>query len=81
MAAGCIVVSSDVGGVKNIIKCVNGFLFKLDDDARFISIITEILYNIIKYNFMSENNKVYSKKFSMENCVQNYIEVFKQTGF
>lgn len=33
MAAGCIVVSSDVGGVKNIIKCDNGFLFKLDDDV------------------------------------------------
>ena len=79
MAAGCIVVSSDVGGVKNIIKKDNGFLFEVDDDKTFINIVLNILSNIKDFNSMSLNNKKYSKQFSMEICAKRYLDLFIKT--
>ena len=78
MAAGCVAVSSDVGGIRNIIKEENGFLFKLEDDDAFIDIVSNILNNIDKYQVMSEINKTYSLNFSMEKCVDNYIALFEK---
>lgn len=76
MAAGCVVVSSDVGGVRNIIKEDNGFLFNLDDDKAFIEIVKNVLNNIQNFNKMSLRNKEYSKQFSMEICVKRYLDLF-----
>ena len=76
MAAGCIAVSSDVGGVKNIITKNNGFLFKVNDEKAFTSIIIDILDNIKTYNNMSLINKTYSMQFSMEKCVEEYFNLF-----
>ena len=76
MAAGCVVVSSDVGGVRNIIKEDNGFLFKTDDDKEFIKIVINILNNIKQFNSMSLTNKKYSKRFSMEICAKRYLDLF-----
>lgn len=78
MAAGCVVVSTDVGGVKNIIKGDNGFLFDLDNDKAFIDIVTNIINNIDDFEEMSKHNVDYSKQFSMENCVNNYINLFNK---
>lgn len=76
LAAGCIVVSSDVGGVKNIIKEDNGFLFELDDDKAFIDIVINILNDIRAFNKTSILNKEYSKRFSMEICAKRYLDLF-----
>lgn len=77
LAAGCIAVSSDVGGVRNIIKEDNGYLFELDDDKAFIDIILKILNNLKDYEEMSKKNVIYSKKFSMDECAKEYIKLFK----
>ena len=77
MAAGCIVISSDVGGIKNIIKEDNGFLFELDDDKAFINYVVDVLQNLKNYQAMSENNVKYSTKFSMDECAKKYIQLFE----
>lgn len=78
MAAGCIVVSSDVGGIKNIIKKNNGFLFELNDQKAFVGIVEKILEKPVNFIQMSKNNIEYSKQFSMENCVNNYLLLFNR---
>lgn len=77
MASGCIVISSDVGGIRNIIKEDNGFLFDLDDDETFIKYVVGVLRNLNKYQCMSENNVKYSNKFSMDECAKKYINLFQ----
>lgn len=76
MAAGCIVVATDVGGVRNIIKDDNGFLFNVDEDQKFIEIVTKILAKPSSYNLMSNRNKEYSQQFSMEICAERYLKLF-----
>ena len=78
MAAGCVVISSDVGGIRNIVKKDNGLLFELDDDEAFIKNVIEVLENISKYQAMSENNVKYSKRFSMDECAKKYLDEFKK---
>lgn len=78
MAAGCIVISSDVGGIKNIVKKDNGFLFVLDDDEKFIKYVIEVLTNLQNYQNMSENNVQYSNKFSMDSCAKLYLNLFER---
>lgn len=78
MAAGCIVISSDVGGVKNIIKPDNGFLFEVNDTETFVKKVLDILNNIDSYNSMSKNNIQYSKNFSIEKCAAKYLELFRK---
>lgn len=76
MAAGCIVISSDVGGIRNIVKEKNGYLFKLDDDDAFIKNVLFVLNNLKRHEEMSLYNKDYSKRFSMDECAKKYIELF-----
>lgn len=78
LGSGCIPVSSDVGGVRNIIKKENGFLFELNDDKRFIEIILEILLHLEQYEEMSKNNKIYSEQFSIDACAKNYLALFSK---
>lgn len=77
MASGCIAVSSDVGGVRNIVKEENGFLFKLNDDQRFIEIVLEVLNNVPHFEKMSRHNIEYVQQFSMDECADKYIKLLR----
>lgn len=78
MAAGCIVVSSNVGGVSDIIKeDENGFLFDSGDKEKFVNILYKILSDIDSYQNMSTFNVNYSNQFSMKECARKYYEIFK----
>jgi len=79
MSSGCIVVSTNVGGVSDIIKeGENGFLFEVNDQSKFLSIVSTVLNNINSYQNMSKHNAVYSKNFSMNKCAKDYIELFNK---
>ncbi|MBQ6921194.1 MAG: glycosyltransferase [Bacilli bacterium] len=79
MSSGCIVVSTNVGGVSDIIKeGENGFLFEVNDQNKFLSITSNILNNINSYRNMSKHNTEYSKNFSMNKCAKDYIELFNR---
>ncbi len=78
MSAGCIVVSSSVGGVPDIVKeGENGFLFPSGDKEKFVEILHRILSNIEAYQNMSEINVDYSNKFSMKECARKYYNLFE----
>ena len=78
MAAGCVAVSSNVGGVSNIVKEDNGFLFELNDKRNFINIVEKILEKPGDFEEMSQNNIEYAKRFSMENCIKKYLDLFEK---
>ncbi len=75
MAVGCIPVSSDVGGVKDIVKKENGFLYSVGNQDEFVIKTVDILKNINIYTSMSENNRAYSKKFSIDNSAKLYMQL------
>ena len=77
MASGCIAVSSNVGGVGNIVKKDNGFLFELNNSNRFIEIVLEILNNLSNFEDMSKHNIEYAHRFSMDKCADKYIKLLK----
>lgn len=79
MSAGCIVVSSNVGGVADIIKeGQNGFLFESGDKEKFVDILYRVLSDIESYQSMSEFNVKYSDQFSMRECAKKYHELFQE---
>ena len=50
MGAGCVVVSTNVGGVADIIKEPNnGYLFEVNDEKRFLDLLSKILNNVGEY--------------------------------
>lgn len=77
MAAGCIAVSSDVGGVSDIVKeGKNGFTFECGNEDAFVSILEKVLNNTKDYVSMSDYNRTYANRFSMRNCAYNYFKLF-----
>ena len=77
MSSGCIVVSSNVGGIQDIIKeGKNGFLLPINDELAFTTTIDNILKNVDKFSSMSESNVIYSKNFSMKECANKYLSLF-----
>lgn len=79
MGAGCVVVSSNVGGVADIIhEPENGFLFQANDKVRFIEILKKTLLNIGDFEKTRLFNSNYSKQFSMKNCAKNYFDLFSK---
>ncbi len=79
MSAGCIVVSSNVGGVADIInEGQNGFLFESGDREKFVDILNKVLSNIDSYQDMSDFNVKYSDQFSMRECAKKYYDLFEE---
>lgn len=79
MSAGCIVVSSNVGGVADIInEGQNGFLFESGDREKFVDILNKVLSNIDSYQNMSDFNVKYSDQFSMRECAKKYYDLFEE---
>jgi len=79
MSAGCVVVSSNVGGVADIIKeGQNGFLFESGDREKFVDILRKVLSDIDSFQNMSDFNVKYSNQFSMRECARKYYELFKE---
>ena len=79
MASGCIVASSNVGGVPDIIvDSKNGFLFDVGNEKEFVDILSNILCNPSNYQHISEHNFSYAQQFSVKKCVRDYLELFER---
>lgn len=77
MAAGLPIVSSDVGGVSDIVKNeVNGFLFNKDDDEA----LEKILINYLNNKSLIENQGIYNKKdcqkYDIKIIAKKYEDLF-----
>ena len=79
MACGCIVVSTSVDGVIDIIsEGENGFLFGSEGDSdKAAAILNRILGNIDQYQSISDHNIECSKKYDIDNITSEYLELFQ----
>ena len=78
MASGCIVVSSNVGGVSDIVKNKNGFLYDVNNQKEFVDILKTILSDVKSFDYISSYNCLDSLNYSMKKCVCNYFALFNK---
>ena len=73
------VVSSDVGGISEIvINNQNGFVIKNNDDNIFAQKIKYILDNVEVYNdFSKKSIEIFHKSLSIEKMVEGYIQIYE----
>lgn len=77
MSSGCVVVSSRVGGIADIVHDPeNGFLFEMNDEAKMVELLTNILKNVKRFEVVSKFNASYAQQFSISKCAQEYIDLF-----
>lgn len=80
-AAGLPVVSTRVGGVRDILKDgVNGFLVPPEDEAAMESVILKMYGNAELRNKMSDINKLAAKEFDIKKITEQYIKLYSQYG-
>ncbi len=80
MSAGKVIVSSDVGGIPEMIKDKNdGFLFNLKEPDQLVNILESLYNNDELISFISTNAKQSaSKKYLCENVAKKTIEFYNE---
>lgn len=79
MSAGLPIISTDVGGVPEIVEDqVNGCLIKLNDAKDSANKIASFLSNESLTTFISNRNLFESKKYSIDSCGMKYLNLFKE---
>ena len=80
MSAGKVIVSSDVGGIPEMIKDKNdGFLFNLKEPDQLVNILERLYNNDELISFISTNAKQSaSKKYLCENVAKKTIEFYNE---
>jgi glycosyltransferase involved in cell wall biosynthesis len=78
ISVGIVPISTPVGGVPDVINSAEiGFLSKSCEESDFYDVIIKAIEN--HGNICSQNLKNYfNKRFSMEECVNNYFSLFKK---
>lgn len=80
MASGCVIVSSAVGGIPDIVlDGTNGFLFKEYGVEAFGSKIVDILTNPNEFEPIRLGNIRASLKYSIQQTVQSYAALFQSS--
>ena len=78
MAAGCVIIATEVGSIPEIIKNgQNGFLFKPGDIDILRKYIKELIYNEALLNKIKNNNIYDSEKYNINNFIDNLIYIYK----
>ena len=78
MNYGLPIIASDVGGIPDIVNEQNGILFPSNDSKQLTEAMSTLLNNPILCNKISEYNKKYSQKFSIDNTAEAYLQIFKR---
>lgn len=77
MASGCVIVASDVGGIKDLIENgINGYKYKSDDLMAFVMKIQDLINNRNMMQEISNNNISKAKLFSLDKMVNEYIKLY-----
>ena len=81
MAAGLPIISTRAGGVVNLIQDqVNGILVDIGDEKEITEAILDLCQNFDKRKQLGDQAKYSVKKYSVENMVHQYEELYKQLG-
>ena len=78
MASGCVILSSDCGGVRTFLDETNSFLFKPGDYIDLSKKIEFILNNPSKINDIREAGVLKSKEFSLDLMLNSYVSILKK---
>ncbi len=79
MATGLPIVCANIRGqVDVIINGINGYLYNLDDDNKFISSIIELYNDQNKRKKIGENNISYVEKYSLKNAIKNMERIYNK---
>lgn len=79
MSSGCVIVSTNVGGIPDIIsENINGFLFDVGDVQGFSRKIIDILGNISEYEIIRNNNIENIGNYSMDKITNEYVNTFNK---
>jgi len=76
MASGLPVIASDINGVAEIVKGY-GELFKKGNEKDLANKIEKVAKDNRLYEELSNNSIKRAKKFSMQNMVENYINIYE----
>ncbi len=77
MASGCVVVSTSVGGIPDIVKDgENGFLFDEGDLDGFAAKLSDILGNPSDYEGIRARNVKDAARFDISHTAQAYLDLF-----
>ena len=77
ISAGLVIVSSDVGGVSDVVSNnINGFLYASGDRKQFLECLEK---SLTKQNWerIRKNNIVARNKFSIQACSKQYLSYFE----
>lgn len=77
MASGCVIVASNVGGIKDLVENdVNGYLYNSNDLVSFVTRISLLIKDREKMEEISNNNIKKAKQFSLEEMVNKYQKLY-----
>lgn len=78
MASGCVVLSSDCGGVRTFLDETNSFLFDSGDTKHLEKKLDFMLNNPTQINKVRQMGILKSKEFSLELMLNSYINLLKK---
>ena len=77
MASGLPVISTDVGGMKNIVRD-NGFLVPDNDDDKMLNAMIRLSEDKQMCKEMGKKSKIYSIDFSAQEMSSNYEQIYRE---
>lgn len=78
MDCGLPVIASNVGGIPDVIKDdINGILIDPNIENTLIEAMKRLFNDNLLYFKISQNNKKSVQKYSIKNCCDEYVELFK----
>lgn len=78
MAAGKAIISTNVGGIPDVVSEENGFIIEPGDIERLKECMIKLIENDELCRQMGLKSLEYSKKYQIKKCKQDIIEIYKQ---
>lgn len=76
MASGLPIISTDVGGIKDIVDEKNSILVRAGDSERLAEAITDLVKNHEKRNNMGVYSKEYALRYDVNIFISKYLELY-----
>lgn len=75
LSAGCLIITSNVGAISEIISESNGFIINPGDKKALVNDISYLLENKKFLSTIQENNYYYSSNYSFDSFLKKFMEI------